>query len=184
MRDLGLAGVRHGERIRAPIAEPAAARAPHLVLRGFIPQAVLGLAELHVRSDLKWPGMVYVAFVIDAYSRRETGVAGRSSMKTALVLDALEQALSCGTGTAGLTCPGLSFTATPGRGADSTGRREHLDHGGSRWDAAGSSCRSRRRCGVGSGQRIGRCATDAFTWPAEPSRGGATGVLAADRWPG
>jgi NAD(P)-dependent dehydrogenase (short-subunit alcohol dehydrogenase family) len=34
---------------------------------------------------------------------------------------------------------------------------QHLDHGGSRWDAVGSSCRSRRQVHVGSGQRIGRC---------------------------
>ena len=34
---------------------------------------------------------------------------------------------------------------------------QHPDHGGVRWDAAGSSCRSRRRVRAGSGQRIGRC---------------------------
>ena len=37
--------------------------------------------------------MVYVAFVIDAYSRRILGWRAATSMKTALVLDALEQAL-------------------------------------------------------------------------------------------
>jgi putative transposase len=37
--------------------------------------------------------MVYVAFVIDAYSRRILGRRAATSMKTALVLDALEQAL-------------------------------------------------------------------------------------------
>ena len=40
-----------------------------------------------------WAGMVYVAFVIDAYSRRILGWRAATSMKTALVLDALEQAL-------------------------------------------------------------------------------------------
>ena len=40
-----------------------------------------------------WTGMVYVAFVIDAYSRRILGWRAATSMKTALVLDALEQAL-------------------------------------------------------------------------------------------
>ena len=38
-------------------------------------------------------GMVYVAFVIDAYSRRILGWRAATSMKTALVLDALEHAL-------------------------------------------------------------------------------------------
>jgi len=37
--------------------------------------------------------MVYVAFVIDAYSRRILGWWAATSMRTALVLDALEQAL-------------------------------------------------------------------------------------------
>jgi putative transposase len=37
--------------------------------------------------------MVYVAFVIDAYARRILGWRAATSMKTALVLDALEQAV-------------------------------------------------------------------------------------------
>jgi len=37
--------------------------------------------------------MVYVAFVIDAYSRRILGWRAAASMRTALVLDALEQAI-------------------------------------------------------------------------------------------
>jgi putative transposase len=40
-----------------------------------------------------WSGMVYVAFVIDAYSRRILGWRAATSMRTALVLDALEQAI-------------------------------------------------------------------------------------------
>jgi hypothetical protein len=37
--------------------------------------------------------MVYVAFVLDAYSRRILGWRAAASMKTALILDALEQAV-------------------------------------------------------------------------------------------
>ena len=40
-----------------------------------------------------WAGMVYVAFVIDAYSRRILGWRAATSMRTQLVLDALEQAI-------------------------------------------------------------------------------------------
>jgi transposase InsO family protein len=40
-----------------------------------------------------WSGMVYVAFVLDAYSRRILGWRAATSMKTSLVLDALEQAV-------------------------------------------------------------------------------------------
>jgi transposase InsO family protein len=40
-----------------------------------------------------WSGMVYVAFVIDVYSRRILGWRAATSMKTALVLDTLEMAI-------------------------------------------------------------------------------------------
>jgi putative transposase len=40
-----------------------------------------------------WGGMVYVAFVIDAFSRRITGWRAATTMTTALVLDALEHAV-------------------------------------------------------------------------------------------
>jgi putative transposase len=40
-----------------------------------------------------WSGMVYVAFVIDAYSRQILGWRAATAMRTALVLDALEQAI-------------------------------------------------------------------------------------------
>lgn len=40
-----------------------------------------------------WSGTVYVAFVLDAYSRRILGWRAATSMKTVLVLDALEQAM-------------------------------------------------------------------------------------------
>ena len=40
-----------------------------------------------------WRGMVYVAFVIDVFSRMIVGWRASSSMRTDLALDALEQAL-------------------------------------------------------------------------------------------
>jgi hypothetical protein len=40
-----------------------------------------------------WSGTVYVAFVIDAHSRRILGSRAATSMRTELVLDALEQAI-------------------------------------------------------------------------------------------
>ncbi len=46
--------------------------------------------------------MVFVAFVIDVFARRIVGWRVASSMKTDLVLDALEQALWSRTGTEGL----------------------------------------------------------------------------------
>ena len=40
-----------------------------------------------------WQGWVYVAFVVDVFSRRIVGWRQSSSMQTEFVLDALEQAL-------------------------------------------------------------------------------------------
>jgi putative transposase len=40
-----------------------------------------------------WDGMVYVAFVIDVFSRRITGWRAATTMTTTLVLDALEHAI-------------------------------------------------------------------------------------------
>ena len=40
-----------------------------------------------------WQGWVYVAFVVDVFSRRIVGWRQSSSMHTEFVLDALEQAL-------------------------------------------------------------------------------------------
>jgi putative transposase len=93
MRDLGLAGVRRGKRVRTTIPAPAAARAPDLVRRRFSPPAPDRLWVADFTYVPTWAGMVYVAFVIDAYSRRILGWRAATSMKTALVLDALEQAL-------------------------------------------------------------------------------------------
>ncbi len=40
-----------------------------------------------------WRGIVYVAFVTDAFSRRTVGWRASTSLRTDLALDALEQAL-------------------------------------------------------------------------------------------
>ena len=42
---------------------------------------------------MTWSGVVYVAFVIDAFSRRIVGCKADTTMKTSLVLDTLEMAL-------------------------------------------------------------------------------------------
>jgi putative transposase len=93
MRDLGLAGVRRGKKVRTTIPAPAAARPGDLVRRRFsspVPDRLWVADFTYVPT---WAGMVYVAFVIDAYSRQILGWRAATTMKTALVLDALEQAL-------------------------------------------------------------------------------------------
>ncbi len=93
MRELGLAGARRGKRVRTTVPAADAARPADLVRRQFSPAAPDRLWVADFTYVPTWTGMVYVAFVIDAYSRRILGWRAATSMKTALVLDALEQAL-------------------------------------------------------------------------------------------
>jgi putative transposase len=93
MRELGLAGARRGKRRRTTVPDPSAARPADLVQRRFSPAAPDRLWVADFTYVPAWSGMVYVAFVIDAYSRQILGWRAATSMRTALVLDALEQAL-------------------------------------------------------------------------------------------
>jgi putative transposase len=93
MRELGLRGARRGKRVRTTVPDPAAARPADLVRRQFSPAAPDRLWVADYTYVPTWAGMVYVAFVIDAYSRRILGWRAATAMRTALVLDALEQAL-------------------------------------------------------------------------------------------
>jgi putative transposase len=93
MRELGLAGARRGKRRRTTVPDPAAARPADLVQRQFTRPAPDRLWVADFTYVPTWSGMVYVAFVIDAYSRRIVGWRAATSMRTALVLDALEQAI-------------------------------------------------------------------------------------------
>jgi putative transposase len=93
MRDLGLSGAVRGTAKRTTIADPAAARAKDLARRNFAPSAPnrLWVADFTYVSTLT--GWVYVAFVIDAYSRRILGWKASTSMTTPLVLAAIDQAI-------------------------------------------------------------------------------------------
>jgi putative transposase len=93
MRELGLAGARRGRRIRTTVVDAAAARPADLVRREFDPPAPNRTWVADFTYVPTWSGMVYVAFVLDAYSRRILGWRAARSMKTTLVLDALEQAV-------------------------------------------------------------------------------------------
>ena len=93
MGELGLRGARRGGKVRTTKADPAATRPPDRVNRNFAPRAPNQLWVADFSYVPTWAGMVYVAFVIDAYARRILGWRVATSMTTALVLDALEQAV-------------------------------------------------------------------------------------------
>jgi putative transposase len=94
MRAEGIQGAkRRGKPWRTTRPDPAARRRPDLVQRNF---TASGPDELWV-ADLSylrcWEGLVFLSFVIDAYSRRVVGWQLAGHMHTTLVLDALRMAL-------------------------------------------------------------------------------------------
>jgi putative transposase len=93
MKGLGLQGIRRGKRWKTTTADPAANRPADLVKRRFNPPRPNALWVADFTYVATWVGVVYVAFVIDAYARRILGWRAATSMRTQLVLDALEQAV-------------------------------------------------------------------------------------------
>ena len=93
MRDLGISGVRRGKRFKTTIPDEVADRPDDLVQRQFAADRPnqLWVADLTYVST--WRGSVYVAFVVDVFSRRIVGWRVSRSLRTDLALDALEQAL-------------------------------------------------------------------------------------------
>lgn len=89
----GWEGARYGKRVRTTIPDQDAARPQDRVERDFCPAAPNRLWVADFTYVPTWTGMVYVAFVVDAFARRVIGWRAATSMKTALVLDALEQAI-------------------------------------------------------------------------------------------
>jgi putative transposase len=94
MRSHGIQGAkRRGKPWRTTKPDPNAQRRPDLVQRKFtaIESNRLWVGDL---SYLRcWEGVVYVAFIIDVFSRRVVGWQLASHMRTTLVLDALRMAL-------------------------------------------------------------------------------------------
>jgi len=93
MNVLGLQGIRRGRRWKTTTPDPSAERPLDLVKRRFNPLRPNALWVADFTYVATWAGVVYVAFVIDAYARRILGWRVATSMRTQLVLDAVEQAV-------------------------------------------------------------------------------------------
>jgi transposase InsO family protein len=93
MRRLGLEGVRRGKAHKTTMADPAAARPADLVERDFSATRPNQLWVADLTYVPTWSGFVYVAFVIDAFSRFIVGWQASRSLRTDVALDALEMAI-------------------------------------------------------------------------------------------
>lgn len=93
MHDLKLSGVVRGQRKRTTFPAEVSQRPTDLVERNFTAATPnhLWVADLTYVST--WSGFVYVAFVIDVFSRFIVGWRVSTSLHTELALDALEMAI-------------------------------------------------------------------------------------------
>jgi len=94
MRKAGIQGAkRRGKPWRTTTPDPEASRRPDLVARNFTAQRPNALWVADLTYLRCWEGLVFFAFVIDAFSRRVVGWQFAAHMRTDLVLDALRMAL-------------------------------------------------------------------------------------------
>jgi putative transposase len=93
MRQLGLQGVRRGKPHQTTTPDQAADRPADLVDRDFSAARPNQLWVADLTYVATWAGFVYVAFVIDAFSRFIVGWQASWSLRTDLALDALEMAI-------------------------------------------------------------------------------------------
>ena len=94
MRAMGLRGVVRGRTwITTTDAADTVAQVPDLVDRVFMATPPNQRWVSDFTYVATWRGVVFVAFVIDVFARRIVGWRASASMRTDLVLDALEQAI-------------------------------------------------------------------------------------------
>jgi transposase InsO family protein len=179
MADMGIAGVQRGRRPRTTTPDTAAPRSPDLVDRRFVAERPDELWVTDITYVSTWEGWMYVAFVLDVYSRVIVGWQIASHLRTELVLDAIEMAIWRRDTSVGLTCHsdagcqgGLNWSS------------QHLDDGGvvhgndERATAAGavvSGADPIARCADGRVARGSRSVLGGHRPGREDRRGGCRG---------
>jgi putative transposase len=93
MRLQGLQGASHRRWIRTTVRQEKARPAPDLVKREFTAPAPNRLWVADITYIPAWEGFLFLAVVLDVFSRRVVGWAMASHMKTDLVLAALAMAV-------------------------------------------------------------------------------------------
>ena len=93
MRAANLRGVSRRKSPRTTRRAPAAQPAPDLVERDFTATGPDELWVADITYVATWAGFLYLAIVVDAWSRRVIGWAMANHLRTELVLSALEMAI-------------------------------------------------------------------------------------------
>jgi putative transposase len=94
MRQAGLSGMVRRRRGRTTISVPGIRTAPDLVAREFNPTAPNRLWCADITYVRTWEGWLYLASVMDCYSRRIVGWALADHLRAELVDDALRMAIA------------------------------------------------------------------------------------------
>jgi putative transposase len=102
MKRLGLRGVTRGAKAWTTTSDDSLGRPADLVNRQFVATRPNQLWVADITFVATWAGFAYVAFIIDVFSRCIVGWRVSRSLKTDLVMGALEQALWSRTNTDGL----------------------------------------------------------------------------------
>ena len=94
MREAGIVGVTRRRWTTTTVRDGAARPAPDLVDRDFTAQGPDRLWVADITYIPTWAGFLYLAVVLDAWSRKVVGWSMATHLRTELVLAALEMALS------------------------------------------------------------------------------------------
>ena len=94
MQVAGLAGVSRRAFVTTTRRDPVARPAPDLVQRAFTVEGPDRLWVADITYIATWAGFLFLAVVLDAWSRRVVGWAMAAHLRTELVLDALNMAIS------------------------------------------------------------------------------------------
>lgn len=114
MRKAGLQGCLRGRRKRTTRRDLCATPAPDLLKRNFAAAAPNKIWTADITYVHTWEGFLYLAFILDVYSRKVVGWSMATQLRTELVVDALEMALWRRTPDVGLihhTDRGVQYTA-------------------------------------------------------------------------
>lgn len=93
IKRLGIGGIRRGKKRKTTTPVEKAFYPLDLVSREFKAERPNQLRVADITYVSTWAGMVFVAFVIDVFSRRIVGWRAMRTIRTDLILDAVEQAL-------------------------------------------------------------------------------------------
>jgi len=93
LRAAGLRGVSRRQWITTTVRDRGARPAPDLVERNFVASAPNCLWVADITYIPTWAGFLYLAVVLDAFSRKIVGWAMATHLRTELVLEALNLAL-------------------------------------------------------------------------------------------